>query len=120
MIKSVMVAVDGSPSSLAALSEAVSWAERLQAELRGVFVEDEQRFSYYPVGASVEEEVPVPVPLPDEELAQVSKKWAGLGKELFTSADNYILQISDAVPPDSSLRQLIMAAVMCIDMVLKE
>lgn len=56
----------------------------------------------------------------NEELAQVSKKWAGIGKEMFTSADNYVLNISEAVPEDSSLRQLIMAAVMCIDMVLKE
>jgi uncharacterized protein YxjI len=54
------------------------------------------------------------------ELAHVTKKWAGAGKELFTSADNYMLQISDEVPPDSKLRQLILAAVMCIDMVLKE
>jgi len=54
------------------------------------------------------------------ELAHVTKKWAGLGKEMFTSADNYILEISDKVPPDSTVRQLILAAVMCIDMVLKE
>jgi uncharacterized protein YxjI len=54
------------------------------------------------------------------ELAHVSKKWSGLGKELFTTADNYILQISDEVPPDNAVRQLILAAVMCIDMVLKE
>lgn len=56
----------------------------------------------------------------DTELAHVSKKWAGLGKELFTSADNYVLEISDTVPSDSVARQLIVAAVMCIDMVLKE
>ncbi len=55
-----------------------------------------------------------------ELLAEVSKKWSGIGKELFTSADNYMLQISDSVPPDNPLRQLIVAAVMCIDMVLKE
>ena len=54
------------------------------------------------------------------ELAHVSKKWAGIGKELFTSADNYMLQISEEVPPDQPLRQLILAAVMCIDVVLKE
>jgi len=53
-------------------------------------------------------------------LAKVSKKWGGLSKELFTSADNYILQISEEVPPDQPVRQLIMAAVLCIDMVLKE
>jgi len=56
----------------------------------------------------------------ENELAHVTKKWSGLGKELFTSADNYILEISDQVPQDSPVRQLILAAVMCIDMVLKE
>jgi uncharacterized protein YxjI len=55
-----------------------------------------------------------------KEFAEVTKKWAGLGKELFTSADNYILKISEDVPPDNPVRQLILAAVMCIDMVLKE
>jgi uncharacterized protein YxjI len=55
-----------------------------------------------------------------KEFATVTKKWSGLGKELFTSADNYILQISADVPADNPLRLLIMAAVMCIDLVLKE
>ena len=54
------------------------------------------------------------------QLARVTKKWGGLGKELFTTADNYVLSIDDSVPPDSPLRQLILGAVMCIDMVLKE
>ncbi len=54
------------------------------------------------------------------ELAHVTKKWAGIGKEMFTSADNYVLEISDRVPADNVARQLILAAVMCIDMVLKE
>ena len=54
------------------------------------------------------------------EFAHVTKKWAGLGKELFTSADNYVLEMSEAVPENNPMRQLIMAAVMCIDMVLKE
>ncbi len=56
----------------------------------------------------------------DRELAKVSKKWAGMGKELFTSADNYVLEISDQVPPDDPVRELILGAVMCIDLVLKE
>lgn len=56
----------------------------------------------------------------DKELARVTKKWAGLGKELFTSADNYILEINPNVPENDKVRILIMAAVMCIDMVLKE
>ncbi|MEQ8927779.1 MAG: phospholipid scramblase-related protein, partial [Fulvivirga sp.] len=52
------------------------------------------------------------------EFAHVSKKWSGFGKELFTSADNYMLKIDESVPQDNRLRILIMAAVMCIDMVL--
>ena len=56
----------------------------------------------------------------EQELAHVTKKWAGIGKELFTSADNYVLQIADTVPAGSAVRKLILAAVMCIDMVLKE
>jgi uncharacterized protein YxjI len=56
----------------------------------------------------------------EKEFGKVTKKWSGLGKELFTSADNYMLQIEDDVPPDAPIRILIMAAVMCIDMVLKE
>ena len=54
------------------------------------------------------------------EFARVSKEWSGIGKEFFTSADNYILSIDSSVETDSPLRSLIMAAVMCIDMVLKE
>ena len=55
-----------------------------------------------------------------KEMARVTKKWSGIGKELFTSADNYILQISEDVPPSSAMRKLILAAVMTIDLVLKE
>lgn len=54
------------------------------------------------------------------EFARVSKKWSGMGKEFFTSADNYVLEIADDVPPDNPIRILIMGAVMCIDLVLKE
>jgi len=56
----------------------------------------------------------------ETEYAHVSKKWAGLGKELFTSADNYVLEISSDLPAGDNIRKLILAAVMCIDMVLKE
>jgi uncharacterized protein YxjI len=56
----------------------------------------------------------------DTEFAHVTKKWSGVGKEFFTSADNYMLEIADSIPPDHKVRLLILAAVMCIDMVLKE
>ena len=54
------------------------------------------------------------------ELARVTKKWSGVGQELFTSADNYVLAIDPTVAASDPARLLIMAAVMCIDMVLKE
>jgi uncharacterized protein YxjI len=56
----------------------------------------------------------------DVEFAHVSKKWSGIGKELFTSADNYILEIDTRVPENNPIRTMILAAVLCIDMVLKE
>lgn len=56
----------------------------------------------------------------DNEFAHISKEWGGIGKELFTSADNYVLEISSDVPENHPVRKLILAAVMCIDMVLKE
>ena len=57
----------------------------------------------------------------ERELARITKKWAGLGKELFTSADNYVVAIdSGNVPPGDALRPLILSAAVCIDMVLKE
>jgi uncharacterized protein YxjI len=56
----------------------------------------------------------------NSELAHVSKKWAGIGRELFTSADNYMLSVNDSVRKEDTVRILILAAVMCIDMVLKE
>jgi hypothetical protein len=39
---------------------------------------------------------------------------------MFTSADNYVLEINDTVDKTDPLRLLIFAAVICIDMVLKE
>jgi uncharacterized protein YxjI len=54
------------------------------------------------------------------ELAWISKKWSGIGKELFTTADNYMLEINEQVSKNDRVREMILAAVMCIDMVLKE
>lgn len=54
------------------------------------------------------------------EFGRVQKKWSGFGKEFFTSADNYMLSIDPSLEADHPLRKLIIAAVMCIDMVLKE
>lgn len=55
----------------------------------------------------------------DVELARITKRWAGLGKELLTSADHYELVIDPVVPPDLTLRQLILAAAISIGLLVK-
>ncbi|MCP5560818.1 MAG: oxidoreductase [Verrucomicrobiaceae bacterium] len=52
-----------------------------------------------------------------EELGIISRKWGGLGKELFTSADNYVINIHGQADPALSL--LLLAAGLSIDMVYK-
>ena len=54
------------------------------------------------------------------ELGTVTKKWAGIGKELFTSADNYIISLDGgrALPPNAAA--LLLAAGLAIDTVYKE
>jgi uncharacterized protein YxjI len=54
----------------------------------------------------------------ETELGVVTKKWAGLGKELFTSADNYIINIHGE--PNETMSILLLAAGLAIDTVLKE
>ena len=54
------------------------------------------------------------------ELGKVTKKWAGLGKELFTSADNYVIALDEGrrFPPEAV--SLLLAAGLAIDIVYKE
>ena len=54
----------------------------------------------------------------DSELGVVTKKWAGLGKELFTSADNYVVSINGA--PSREMSILLLASGLAVDTVLKE
>ncbi len=53
------------------------------------------------------------------ELARVVKKWAGAGKELLTSSDDYVLQIDEAVPENSMIRKLILASALCVGLIVK-
>ena len=55
-----------------------------------------------------------------KQIGRVSKKWSGMGKELLTSADNYVLEIEPTLAANDPARPLILAAVLCIDLVLKE
>lgn len=51
-----------------------------------------------------------------QEMGLVTKKWAGFGKELFTSADSYMVEIKDGTANNA----LLLAAAIAIDTVLKE
>jgi uncharacterized protein YxjI len=53
----------------------------------------------------------------NEQLGQVTKKWAGLGKELFTTADTYVITLNAASQANA---QLLLAAGLAIDTVFKE
>ena len=54
-----------------------------------------------------------------QELGVVTKKWAGIGKELFTTADNYIVALHDATPADPQA-PVLLAAGLAVDIVYKE
>jgi uncharacterized protein YxjI len=52
------------------------------------------------------------------EVARVTKKWAGLGRELFTTADNYVVSVPS--PLAEPLRSIVVASALCIDTALKQ
>jgi hypothetical protein len=54
------------------------------------------------------------------EIGKVTKKWAGFGKELFTSADNYIITINEDAGASQAAAALLLAAGLAIDVVFKE
>ena len=54
----------------------------------------------------------------NNELGKISKKWSGIGKELFTSADNYIISLNET--PSAGKAILLLAAGLAVDTVFKE
>ena len=54
-----------------------------------------------------------------QQIGVVNKKWAGMAKELFTTADKYIVNISPALQ-DEKTRMAITTVAAAIDMILKE
>ena len=52
-----------------------------------------------------------------QELARVTKRWAGL-RELFTDADNYVIQLNPATA--DPLRSLAVASCLVIDVIMKQ
>ena len=54
----------------------------------------------------------------EQEVARITKKWAGVAKEMFTTADNYMLEIN--APVQGDMRMLILASAAGIDTALKQ
>jgi uncharacterized protein YxjI len=54
------------------------------------------------------------------EIGTVTKQWAGIGREMFTSADNYMISIGDDSAGNSAASVLLLAAGLAIDIVYKE
>ena len=54
----------------------------------------------------------------DNEIGTITKKWSGVGKEMFTSADNYFIALNDE--PDPAVATLLLAAGLAVDMVYME
>jgi uncharacterized protein YxjI len=52
------------------------------------------------------------------EVVRITKTWEGLAKTLFTTADNYVVQIHR--PLDDPLRSLVVAASLAVDTALKQ
>lgn len=53
-------------------------------------------------------------------LGSVTKKWAGIAKEMFTSADTYMVSIEEEAARSPLSRILLLAAALAIDLVYKE
>lgn len=56
----------------------------------------------------------------EREIGVVAKKWAGLAKEFFTSADNYAIALNDNVELKPGYVTLLLAAGLAIDSIFKE
>jgi uncharacterized protein YxjI len=52
------------------------------------------------------------------EIARVTKTWEGIAKTMFTTADNYVVQIHRRLP--DPMRSLVVASALCIDTALKQ
>ena len=52
------------------------------------------------------------------EVARITKTWEGLARTMFTTADNYVVQIHR--PLADPLRSMVVAAALCVDTALKQ
>jgi uncharacterized protein YxjI len=53
-----------------------------------------------------------------QEVARITKTWEGFAKTMFTTADNYVVQIHQRLP--EPLRSLVVASALTVDTALKQ
>lgn len=80
MFASVLIFLDGSPASQAALTTGVAVGKAASARIKAVFIEDERRFMHFPpmttMSAAIGAAPALPVPLPAEEMAAMESQIA--------------------------------------------
>lgn len=54
----------------------------------------------------------------DQEIARITKTWEGLAKTMFTTADNYVVQLHQQIP--QPLLSLVVASALTVDTALKQ
>jgi len=54
------------------------------------------------------------------ELGRVSRRWGGFARELFTSADDYLVLIREDLRSNTDLSALILMAALAVDVIYKE
>jgi uncharacterized protein YxjI len=54
----------------------------------------------------------------EQEVARITKTWEGLAKTMFTTADNYVLDVKPAC--QGTLRWLVFASAVSVDLALKQ
>ena len=55
-----------------------------------------------------------------QEIGKVTKKWAGLGKEIFTSADNYVVETASGFTANKEKKMILLASALALDVIFKE
>ncbi|MBN2497052.1 MAG: hypothetical protein JXR96_20840 [Deltaproteobacteria bacterium] len=53
-------------------------------------------------------------------LGELTQKWAGLGRELLGTADDYLLCWDESAEPSPALRRMVLAAALAFDLVFRE
>ena len=54
----------------------------------------------------------------ENEIGTITKSWGGIGKELFTTADSYVIALNREPAPDKAI--LLLAAGLAVDIIYKE